>query len=96
MRRAKGRRPPQYLDLDADVKFADVAGLGDIRKELEEIVDFFTFGEKYRRRGSKIPGMFRSKVSNSENTVLIIPDGNSQHAILPVLVLCIVFVVKPS
>jgi ATP-dependent Zn protease len=57
VRRAKGRRPPQYLDLDADVKFADVAGLGDIRKELEEIVDFFTFGEKYRRRGSKIPGM---------------------------------------
>lgn len=56
MRRAKGRRPPQYLDLDADVKFADVAGLGDIRKELEEIVDFFTYGEKYRRRGSRIPG----------------------------------------
>ncbi|KAJ7570661.1 hypothetical protein O6H91_01G130600 [Diphasiastrum complanatum] len=55
VRRAKGRRPPQYLDLDADVKFADVAGLGDIRKELEEIVDFFTYGEKYRRRGSKIP-----------------------------------------
>lgn len=55
VRRAKGRRPPQFLDLDADVKFADVAGLGDIRKELEEIVDFFTFGEKYRRRGSKIP-----------------------------------------
>ncbi|KAG0626539.1 hypothetical protein M758_2G133600 [Ceratodon purpureus] len=55
VRRAKGRRPPQFLDLDADVKFADVAGLGDIRKELEEIVDFFTYGEKYRRRGSKIP-----------------------------------------
>ncbi|BBN14858.1 hypothetical protein MPTK1_6g15080 [Marchantia polymorpha subsp. ruderalis] len=54
-RRAKGRKPPQYLDLDADIKFADVAGLGDIRKELEEIVDFFTFGEKYRRRGSRIP-----------------------------------------
>ncbi|CAM6128546.1 unnamed protein product [Calypogeia fissa] len=55
-RRAKGRKPPQYLDLDADIKFNDVAGLGDIRKELEEIVDFFTYGEKYRRRGSKIPG----------------------------------------
>ncbi|KAL2633954.1 hypothetical protein R1flu_005433 [Riccia fluitans] len=54
-RRAKGRKPPQYLDLDADIKFSDVAGLGDIRKELEEIVDFFTYGEKYRRRGSKIP-----------------------------------------
>ncbi|KAL2622136.1 hypothetical protein R1flu_002341 [Riccia fluitans] len=54
-RRAKGRKPPQYLDLDADIKFSDVAGLGDIRKDLEEIVDFFTYGEKYRRRGSKIP-----------------------------------------
>lgn len=61
VRRAKGRRPPQFLDLDADVKFADVAGLGDIRKELEEIVDFFTYGEKYRRRGSKIPGMSCNK-----------------------------------
>eukprot|EP00850_Spirogloea_muscicola_P000515 SM000002S05595 [mRNA] locus=s2:1103890:1114523:+ [translate_table: standard] len=49
------RKPPQYMDLDADVKFSDVAGLGEIRRELEEVVDFFTYGEKYRRRGSKIP-----------------------------------------
>jgi hypothetical protein len=70
VRRAKGRRPPQFLDLDADVKFADVAGLGDIRKELEEIVDFFTYGEKYRRRGSKIPGMSSSKFQSPVNTVL--------------------------
>lgn len=55
VRRVKGRRPPQYMDRSADVKFSDVAGLGDIRKELEEIVEFFRYGERYRRRGSKIP-----------------------------------------
>lgn len=55
VRRAKGQRAPRFLDLDVDVKFEDVAGLGDIRKELEEIVDFFTFKEKYVRRGTKIP-----------------------------------------
>ncbi|KAI5072763.1 hypothetical protein GOP47_0012869 [Adiantum capillus-veneris] len=55
VRRAKGKRPPKYLDLDADVRFEDVAGLGEIRRELEEIVDFFKYKEKYLRRGSKIP-----------------------------------------
>lgn len=55
VRRARGQRPPRYLDLEADVKFEDVAGLGDIRKELEEIVDFFMYKEKYQQRGSKIP-----------------------------------------
>lgn len=93
MRRAKGRRPPQFLDLDADVKFADVAGLGDIRKELEEIVDFFTYGEKYRRRGSKIPGMSFSKFSSPANTVLNISNVNDQEASLSVLILVLVCVV---
>eukprot|EP00250_Pteridium_aquilinum_P005516 c15598_g1_i1 orf=665-3499(-) len=55
VRRAKGKRPPKYLDLGADVRFEDVAGLGEIRRELEEIVDFFKYKEKYIRRGSKIP-----------------------------------------
>ncbi|KAF3670340.1 hypothetical protein FXO38_07116 [Capsicum annuum] len=39
-----------------DVKFSDVAGLGKIREELEEIGIFFTHGKIYRRRGVKIPG----------------------------------------
>ncbi|WOL11099.1 hypothetical protein Cni_G19860 [Canna indica] len=47
---------PQYLERGVDVKFSDVAGLGNIRVELEEIVKFFTLGEMYRRRGVKIPG----------------------------------------
>lgn len=46
------------MDLDVDVKFVDVVGLGDIRKEFEEIVDFFIYGEKYWWWGSKIFGMY--------------------------------------
>eukprot|EP00271_Cylindrocystis_brebissonii_P005101 TRINITY_DN17041_c0_g1_i1.p1 TRINITY_DN17041_c0_g1~~TRINITY_DN17041_c0_g1_i1.p1 ORF type:complete len:802 (+),score=195.80 TRINITY_DN17041_c0_g1_i1:238-2406(+) len=53
-RRGK-RRPPQYLDLGAEVRFSDVAGLGLIREELEEVVEFFMNKEKYRRRGANIP-----------------------------------------
>ncbi|PKI71021.1 hypothetical protein CRG98_008602 [Punica granatum] len=56
VRRAQNKRLPQYLERGIDVKFSDVAGLGKIRLELEEIVKFFTHGEMYRRRGVKIPG----------------------------------------
>ncbi|KAF6164505.1 hypothetical protein GIB67_025331 [Kingdonia uniflora] len=56
VRRAHNKRVPQYLERGVDVKFTDVAGLGKIRLELEEIVKFFTHGEVYRRRGVKIPG----------------------------------------
>ncbi|KAJ4809477.1 ATP-dependent zinc metalloprotease FtsH [Rhynchospora pubera] len=52
---AKIRRNPQYLDRGADVKFSDVAGLGNIRVELEEIVKFFTMAEVYQRRGVRVP-----------------------------------------
>lgn len=60
VRRAQSKRLPQYLERGIDVKFSDVAGLGKIREELEEIVKFFTHGEMYRRRGVKIPGQFVS------------------------------------
>lgn len=56
VRRAQNKKLPQYLERGVDVKFTDVAGLGKIRLELEEIVKFFTHGEMYRRRGVKIPG----------------------------------------
>ncbi|CAN1836691.1 Probable inactive ATP-dependent zinc metalloprotease FTSHI 2, chloroplastic [Linum perenne] len=56
VRRVNSKKPPQFLDRDVDVKFTDVAGLGKIRLELEEIVKFFTHGDMYRRRGVKIPG----------------------------------------
>lgn len=58
VRRAHGKRLPQYMERGIDVKFTDVAGLGKIRLELEEIVKFFTLGEMYRRRGVKIPGLY--------------------------------------
>lgn len=56
VRKARNGRLPQYMERGMDVKFTDVAGLGKIRLELEEIVKFFTHGEMYRRRGVKIPG----------------------------------------
>lgn len=56
VRRAHSTGLPQYLERGIDVKFSDVAGLGKIRLELEEIVKFFTHGEMYRRRGVRIPG----------------------------------------
>ncbi|KAE9585889.1 hypothetical protein Lal_00009818 [Lupinus albus] len=56
VRRAQNKRLPEYLERGVDVKFTDVAGLGKIRLELEEIVKFFTHGDMYRRRGVKIPG----------------------------------------
>ncbi|KAF8062848.1 hypothetical protein N665_1191s0003 [Sinapis alba] len=55
-RASSNKRMPEYLERGVDVKFTDVAGLGKIRLELEEIVKFFTHGEMYRRRGVKIPG----------------------------------------
>lgn len=57
VRRAQNKTLPQYLERGVDVKFTDVAGLGKIRLELEEIVKFFTHGDMYRRRGVKIPGL---------------------------------------
>eukprot|EP00252_Welwitschia_mirabilis_P015900 TRINITY_DN35287_c0_g1_i1.p1 TRINITY_DN35287_c0_g1~~TRINITY_DN35287_c0_g1_i1.p1 ORF type:complete len:906 (-),score=206.51 TRINITY_DN35287_c0_g1_i1:214-2931(-) len=45
----------RYLDRSVDVRFSDVAGLGSIRKELEEIVEFFKYPERYRGRGAAIP-----------------------------------------
>lgn len=56
VRRARSKKLSQYLERGLDVKFSDVAGLGKIRAELEEIVKFFTHGEMYRRRGVRIPG----------------------------------------
>ncbi|KAI7986601.1 hypothetical protein LOK49_LG14G01950 [Camellia lanceoleosa] len=55
VRRAHSKRLPQYLERGIDVKFTDVAGLGKIRLELEEIVKFFTHG-KCAEEGVKIPG----------------------------------------
>ena len=40
---------------ESKVKFKDVAGMDEEKKELEEIVDFLKNPEKYKRLGAKIP-----------------------------------------
>ncbi len=37
------------------ITFADVAGVDEAKQELQEVVDFLTNGEKYRKIGAKIP-----------------------------------------
>lgn len=37
------------------VTFADVAGVDEAKQELQEVVDFLSNGEKYRKIGAKIP-----------------------------------------
>jgi cell division protease FtsH len=37
------------------ISFADVAGIDDAKKELEEVVDFLKHPERYERMGAKIP-----------------------------------------
>jgi len=43
------------LDSKVKTRFADVAGIDEEKKELEEIVDFLKHGEKYLKLGAKIP-----------------------------------------
>jgi cell division protease FtsH len=43
------------LDSKVKTKFADVAGIDEEKKELEEIVDFLKHSEKYIKLGAKIP-----------------------------------------
>ena len=38
-----------------DIKFADVAGVDDAKKELEELVDFLKNSAKYRKMGARTP-----------------------------------------
>lgn len=40
---------------DVDTKFKDVAGMGEVKDELVEIVDFLKNPEKYKKVGAKIP-----------------------------------------
>lgn len=56
LKKRVSRRQPEYMEKNVHVKFSDVAGLGKIRLELEEVVKFFTHADMYRRRGIRIPG----------------------------------------
>ncbi len=39
----------------SNVSFKDVAGLEEIKEELQETIDFINNSSKYRRMGAKIP-----------------------------------------
>ncbi|KAI8110063.1 hypothetical protein M9435_001743 [Picochlorum sp. BPE23] len=45
----------QYTDAKDVVFFDDIAGIGDAKIELEEIVDFFRKPERFKASGSRIP-----------------------------------------
>src|SRR5579859_1983179 len=65
--RSKFRHPPgrspslhssgrkAHIDLEPPVTFADVAGIDEVRIELEEIVQFLRSPERYQRLGARIP-----------------------------------------
>lgn len=45
----------QYTDAKESVFFDDVAGIGDAKVELQEVVDFFRKPERFRASGARIP-----------------------------------------
>lgn len=48
-------QPKKYDKSKGRIAFADVAGVDEAKQELQEVVDFLTNGEKYRKIGAKIP-----------------------------------------
>ena len=44
-----------YSPGKTSITFADVAGVDESKQELQEVVDFLTNGEKYRKIGAKMP-----------------------------------------
>jgi cell division protease FtsH len=54
-RSAPSPTPTVHTPLDPPVTFADVAGIDEVRQELEEIVQFLRHPERYDRLGARIP-----------------------------------------
>ena len=44
-----------YMQTETGVSFADVAGIDEVRQELEEVVDFLKHPQEYGRLGARIP-----------------------------------------
>ena len=44
-----------YAEKDVGVTFDDVAGIDEAKRELQEVVEYLTYPEKFRRIGAKIP-----------------------------------------
>ncbi|HLX57317.1 MAG TPA: AAA family ATPase, partial [Ktedonobacteraceae bacterium] len=53
--RRTGATVPARKSLEPPVTFEDVAGIDEVREELEEIVQFLRSPERYERLGAKIP-----------------------------------------
>ncbi|KAL9259190.1 putative inactive ATP-dependent zinc metalloprotease FTSHI 2, chloroplastic [Drosera capensis] len=50
LKKRVSRRQPEYVEKNVDVKFSDVAGLGKIRLELEEVESFFAALQVHARK----------------------------------------------
>ena len=53
--RKTGTTTPTRKNLEPPVTFQDVAGIDEVREELEEIVQYLRSSERYERLGAKIP-----------------------------------------
>jgi cell division protease FtsH len=53
--KARMYNPSKTSPDHAKITFADVAGVDEAKQELQEVVDFLSNGEKYRKIGAKIP-----------------------------------------
>jgi cell division protease FtsH len=60
-----------FEDPNTKVKFNDVAGIGEAKVELEEVVEFFKQPERFRASGSKVPkGVLLSGPPGTGKTLL--------------------------
>ncbi len=48
-------KPEEIKAIESSVKFSDVAGIKDVKDELEEIIDFLRVPEKYKRLDISLP-----------------------------------------
>ena len=44
-----------YMEKDINIKFDDVAGIDEAKEELQEVIEFLKFPQKFQRLGGKIP-----------------------------------------
>ena len=61
-------RGKRFVKENSKVTFADVAGVDEAKKELEEVVDFFKNAKKYTRLGARVP----------KGVILVGPSGTGK------------------
>ncbi|CAG9461273.1 unnamed protein product [Pedinophyceae sp. YPF-701] len=55
LKRKLRQRGTKVQDDDSEVFFDDVAGIGEAKAELQEVVDFFVEGDRFKASGAKMP-----------------------------------------